>query len=152
MPHKQNPILSENICGLSRIVRSFVNPTLESVALWHERDMTHSSVERFSCVDATSTLGFMLDRMIHIIDNLVVSKENIDKNINKSNKIFLSQNLLLALIKKDFSREEAYKTVQKLAFSSKTYNKDFSILILQSPELLQNFTKQELIKIIIGVS
>ena len=98
MPHKKNPILSENLTGLARIIRSYVTPALENVALWHERDISHSSVERFIAPDACITLDFALQRLSNLVENLVIEPENIDKNLHKMGGLYFSQQLLLLLI------------------------------------------------------
>ena len=115
MPHKRNPVLSENITGLCRILRSFVTPALENVALWHERDISHSSVERFILPDAFITLDFMLNRLSNLIKNLVVYEKNMLKNLNLTGGLVFSQRMLLELPKHGISREEAYKIVQSNA-------------------------------------
>lgn len=113
MPHKRNPVLSENLTGLARIVRSAVNPAMENVALWHERDISHSSVERMIAPDATVTLDFALNRLVGLIENLLVYPENMMKNLNKLNGLVFSQRVLISLIDEaKISREDAYKIVQ----------------------------------------
>ncbi|GAA8584164.1 adenylosuccinate lyase [Helicobacter pylori] len=115
MPHKRNPILSENITGLCRVIRSFTTPMLENVALWHERDMSHSSVERFALPDLFITSDFMLSRLNSVIENLVVYPKNMLKNLALSGGLVFSQRVLLELPKKGLSREESYKIVQENA-------------------------------------
>ncbi|EHT1230641.1 adenylosuccinate lyase [Campylobacter jejuni] len=115
MPHKRNPVLSENITGLCRVLRSFVTPALENVALWHERDISHSSVERFILPDAFVTADFMLMRLTNLIDKLLVYPENMMKNLNLTGGLVFSQRVLLELPFKGISREEAYKIVQRNA-------------------------------------
>ncbi|MCQ2783582.1 adenylosuccinate lyase [Helicobacter pylori] len=115
MPHKRNPILSENITGLCRVIRSFTTPMLENVALWHERDMSHSSVERFALPDLFITSDFMLIRLNSVIENLVVYPKNMLKNLALSGGLVFSQRVLLELPKKGLSREESYKIVQENA-------------------------------------
>lgn len=115
MPHKRNPVLSENITGLCRILRSFVTPALENVALWHERDISHSSVERFILPDAFITADFMLNRLKDLIDNLLVYPKNMMKNLNLTGGLVFSGRVLLELPLKGLSREEAYKIVQRNA-------------------------------------
>jgi len=113
MPHKRNPILSENLCGLARIVRAFAVPALENVALWHERDISHSSVERMSAPDACTTLDFALIRLSSLIENLNIYPQNMEKNLDKLNGLVFSQRVLLTLIEEaKISREDAYKIVQ----------------------------------------
>jgi len=115
MPHKRNPVLSENITGLARVIRAYVTPAMENVALWHERDISHSSVERFWLPDAFITTDFMLHRLNNIISNLVVYPENMMKNLNLTGGLVFSQRVLLELPKRGISREEAYKIVQRNA-------------------------------------
>ncbi|MBI2389921.1 MAG: adenylosuccinate lyase [Deltaproteobacteria bacterium] len=115
MPHKRNPILSENLCGLARVVRAAVIPALEDVALWHERDISHSSVERMIAPDATTTLAFMLDRTASLIEGLVVYDQNLRKNLERTGGLFFSEGVLLALVEKGIARQEAYVWVQRNA-------------------------------------
>ena len=115
MPHKRNPVLSENITGLCRMLRSYVTPALENVALWHERDISHSSVERFILPDAFITADFMLARITNLIANLVVYPENMMKNLNLTGGLVFSQRVLLQLPQRRISREDAYKIVQRNA-------------------------------------
>lgn len=115
MPHKRNPVLSENITGLCRVIRSFVTPALENVALWHERDISHSSVERFILPDSFITCDFMLIRLANLIENLLVYPQNMMKNLNLTGGLVFSQRVLLELPLKGISRENAYKIVQRNA-------------------------------------
>ena len=125
MPHKKNPILSENLTGLARIIRSNVIPALENVALWHERDISHSSVERNIGPDSTIALDFALYRLNNLIKNLNIYPKNMKKNLNITNGIFFSQRILLELTNVGFSREEAYKIVQRNAMRSWNNNSLF---------------------------
>jgi adenylosuccinate lyase len=118
MPHKKNPILSENLTGLARLIRSNVVPALENIALWHERDISHSAVERSIGPDATTGLDFALNRLNNIIKNLNVYPKNMLKNLNITNGIFFSQRVLLELTTVGFTREDAYRIVQKNAMKS----------------------------------
>jgi len=115
MPHKRNPVLSENLTGLARMVRAFVTPALENVALWHERDISHSSVERMIGPDSTVTLDFALVRLTGLIDRLMVYPETMQKNLDKLGGLIHSQRVMLALTQKGASREEAYALVQRNA-------------------------------------
>jgi len=115
MPHKRNPILSENITGLCRVIRGYCMPTMENIALWHERDISHSSVERFVLPDVFITTDFMLDRLTNVVDKLVVHKDNMYKNLLLTGGLVFSQRVLLELPLKGVSREDAYKIVQKNA-------------------------------------
>lgn len=115
MPHKRNPVLTENITGLCRMIRSYATPALENVALWHERDISHSSVERFILPDGFITTDFMLHRLTNVIENLVIYPENMQKNLNLTGGLVFSQRVLLELPKRGVSRENAYKIVQQNA-------------------------------------
>ncbi len=115
MPHKRNPILSENLCGLARIVRAAVTPALEGVALWHERDISHSSVERMIAPDATATLAFMLDRATSLVDGLVVYPEAMKENLAMTGELYFSEAVMLAMVKKGRPRQKAYELVQRNA-------------------------------------
>lgn len=115
MPHKRNPILTENLTGLARIVRSAVTPAMENVALWHERDISHSSVERMIGPDATVTLDFALNRLAGVIEKLVIYPENIKRNLDQLGGLIFSQRVLLALTQAGMSREDAYRAVQRNA-------------------------------------
>src|SRR5262250_1014501 len=115
MPHKRNPVLSENVTGLARMVRAYVTPALENVALWHERDISHSSVERMIAPDATTTLDFALTRLATIIDKLVVYPANMLKNLERLGGLIHSQRVLIALTQKGVAREDAYALVQRNA-------------------------------------
>lgn len=115
MPHKRNPILSENLCGLSRMVRAYAGASLENVALWHERDISHSSAERMMAPDATATLGFMLDRTRTLIEGLVVYPENMRLNLERTGGLWASESVLLALVGSGMPRQEAYVFVQRNA-------------------------------------
>ena len=126
MPHKRNPILSENLTGLSRLVRSYVLPALENIALWHERDISHSSVERNIGPDSTITLDFALVRLKNILNNLNVYPKKMINNLNLTKGIFFSQQVMLELTKNNLSREQAYRIVQKNAKVS--LNKNISLL------------------------
>ena len=113
MPHKRNPVLTENLTGLARVVRSSVMPALENISLWHERDISHSSVERFIGPDATITMDFALNRLNNVVENMVVYPDNMMKNLEKFNGLVFSQRVLLALTQKDISREDSYLMVQR---------------------------------------
>ncbi|HTR96872.1 MAG TPA: adenylosuccinate lyase [Candidatus Acidoferrales bacterium] len=115
MPHKRNPILSENLCGLARVVRAAVVPALEDVALWHERDISHSSVERMIAPDATATLAFMLERATGLVSGLVVYAESMKRNLDRAAELYFSEAVLLALVEAGMARQEAYVLVQRNA-------------------------------------
>ena len=125
MPHKKNPILSENLTGLARLVRSSVIPALENVALWHERDISHSSVERNIGPDANIALDFALTRLAKLVENLNVYPKNMDKNLKLTKGLFFSQRVLLELTSSGYTRERSYKIVQKIALQSWKNNTDF---------------------------
>jgi adenylosuccinate lyase len=115
MPHKRNPILSENLCGLARVVRAAVVPALEDIALWHERDISHSSVERMIAPDTTATLGFMLERAASLVEGLVVYEAHTRRNLASAGELYFSESVLLALVDAGLARQEAYGIVQKSA-------------------------------------
>jgi adenylosuccinate lyase len=115
MPHKRNPILSENLCGLARVVRAACIPALENVALWHERDISHSSAERMIAPDATSTLAFMLDRARGLVEGLVVYPDRLKENMGRAAELYFSEAVLLALVESGMARQEAYVLVQRNA-------------------------------------
>ena len=128
MPHKKNPILSENLTGLARIVRSHVTPALENIALWHERDISHSSVERNIGPDSNITLDFALVRLSNLLDNMIVYPKNMLKNLNLTKGVIFSQELMLELTKSGLAREKAYKIIQKHAKNS--YSKNINLMEL----------------------
>ncbi len=115
MPHKRNPIVSENLCGLARVVRGALTPAIEDVALWHERDISHSSVERMIAPDATTTLGYMLDRSAALVEGLVVNAEGMRRNFDRTGDLCFSEGVLLALVDKGRARQSAYELVQRNA-------------------------------------
>jgi adenylosuccinate lyase len=129
MPHKRNPVLTENLTGLARVVRGYVTPALEDVALWHERDISHSSVERFIGPDATITLDFALARLTSVVDKLVVYPERMEKNLNRMGGLVHSQRVLLALTQTGLSREESYALVQRNAM--KVWESDGALSLLE---------------------
>ena len=141
MPHKRNPVLSENISGLSRLVRSFAVAALEDVALWHERDISHSSVERVIGPDATIVLDFMLGRFTGLIDKLVVYPERMLANLYMTNGVIFSQMVLLSLIEKGTTREDAYAVVQKNAMKSWQEGIDFKSLLAQD-EIVRKYLNE----------
>ena len=149
MPHKRNPVLSENLTGLARMVRSSVIPALENIALWHERDISHSSVERMIGPDATVTLDFALNRLINVIDELVIYPEQMLKNLNQFGGLVFSQRLLLVLTQKEVSREESYKVVQKNAMLAwESYGSEdpliFEELVKKDEFITSTLTKKEI--------
>jgi len=146
MPHKRNPVLSENLTGLARMVRGYVTPALENVALWHERDISHSSVERFIGPDATVTLDFALGRLWQLIDKLIVYPERMQKNLDRMGGLVHSQRVLLALTQAGLSREDSYALVQRNAM--KVWESDGALSLLDllkaDPEVSQRLSSQEL--------
>lgn len=144
MPHKRNPVLSENISGLARLVRSYAVAALEDVALWHERDISHSSAERVIGPDATIVLDFMLGRFTGIINKLVVYPERMLHNLNMTHGVIFSQTVLLALIAKGTTREDAYAIVQRNAMKSWEEGLDFQELLKQDAMVTQYLTANDL--------
>ena len=144
MPHKRNPVLSENLTGVARYIRSSIIPFLENVALWHERDISHSSVERILAPDITIAVDFALNRLNEIIKNLKIYPKNMKKNLNYLNGIHKSQNLLLSLTKKGLSRQKAYTMVQKIAMESWNNNKKFDELVLKNKEIIKYINKEKI--------
>jgi adenylosuccinate lyase len=144
MPHKRNPVLSENLVGLARMVRSYVTPAMENVALWHERDISHSSVERMIGPDATVTLDFALARLANVIDKLVVYPENMQKNLDRLGGLIHSQRVLIALTQKGMAREAAYAAVQRNAMKVWRGEGDFLTLLKADPEVRAKLTDAEI--------
>ncbi|WP_455474898.1 adenylosuccinate lyase [Bartonella sp. B30(2025)] len=144
MPHKRNPVLTENLTGLARMIRAFTIPAMENVALWHERDISHSSVERYIGPDATITLDFALARLTSVIKNLIVYPENMKKNLNKFRGLVHSQRVLLALTQAGISREDSYKIVQRNAMKVWEQGKDFLEELLNDPEVAKTLSETEL--------
>lgn len=144
MPHKRNPILTENLTGLARLVRMAVTPAMENVALWHERDISHSSVERMIAPDTTITLDFALRRLTMMMDNLMVYPDNMLKNLNKLGGLSFSQRVLLALTQKGVSREDAYKLVQRNAMKVWEEGKDFLTELKSDSDVTAKMTDEEL--------
>ncbi len=144
MPHKRNPVLSENLTGLARMVRAYVTPAFENVALWHERDISHSSVERMIGPDSTITLDFALDRLAGIIDKLLVYPEAMKRNLEMFGGLVHSERVLLALVQKGLAREAAYKLVQRNAMKAWAGEGDFLKLLNADPEVSQKLSKKEL--------
>ncbi|MGY4461828.1 adenylosuccinate lyase [Bradyrhizobium sp. LB13.1] len=144
MPHKRNPVLSENLTGLSRMVRAYVTPALENVVLWHERDISHSSAERMMAPDATVTLDFALVRLAGLIDKLLVYPANMQKNLDRLGGLVHSQRVLLALTQKGASREDAYKLVQRNAMPVWRGEGDFLQLLKKDAEVKKYLTDSEI--------
>ena len=144
MPHKRNPVLSENVTGLARMVRAYVTPALENVALWHERDISHSSVERMIAPDATATLDFALARLATIIDKLVVYPATMLKNLERLGGLIHSQRVLIALTQKGVAREDAYAMVQRNAMRAWEGQGDFLTLLMADNDVRKHLSAAEL--------
>ena len=144
MPHKRNPVLTENLTGLARMVRAFAIPAMENVALWHERDISHSSVERMIGPDATITLDFALARLTGVIDKLVVYPENMQKNLDRLGGLVHSQRVMLALTQKGISREDSYRLVQRNAMPVWRGEGDFMTLLKADPEVTAALSNAEI--------
>ncbi|MBB4039787.1 adenylosuccinate lyase [Microvirga flocculans] len=144
MPHKRNPVLTENLTGLARMVRAYALPAMENVALWHERDISHSSVERMIGPDATVTLDFALARLTGVIDKLVVYPENMQKNLDRLGGLVHSQRVLLALTQKGASREDAYRLVQRNAMPVWRGEGDFLTLLKKDADVTKYLTPEEI--------
>jgi len=144
MPHKRNPVLSENLVGLARMVRAYVTPALEDVTLWHERDISHSSVERMIGPDSTVTLDFALGRLTGLIDKLVVYPDTMRKNLDRLGGLVHSQRVLLALTQKGVAREDAYRLVQRNAMKVWQGGGDFLTLLKADKELRKHLSDKEL--------
>ena len=144
MPHKRNPVLSENLCGLARVVRAALTPALENVALWHERDISHSSVERMIAPDATTTLGFMLERAAGLVEGLVVYPEHMQRNLDQSGGLFFSEGVMLALVGKGLGRQQAYEMVQRNAMKAFRGEGAFRALLGADADVSRLLDAQEL--------
>ena len=147
MPHKRNPVLTENLTGLARMVRSAVIPAMENVVLWHERDISHSSVERMIGPDTTVTLNFALNRLAGVVENLVVSPESLDKNLNQLGGLIFSQRVLIALPQAGLSREMSYDIVQRNALKVWEEGADFLMELKHDPQVMDYMKEDELVKL-----
>ncbi|MBF0316967.1 MAG: adenylosuccinate lyase [Nitrospirae bacterium] len=147
MPHKRNPIGSENLAGLARVVRANAQAALENVALWHERDISHSSVERIIIPDSTILVDYMLNRLKDIVMGLVVYPQAMQKNLNRTSGLYNSQKVLLALIEKGLSREAAYSSVQRLAMQAWQEETDFKTLLKNDDDIKTHLTSEALDKL-----
>ncbi len=143
MPHKRNPIATENLSGCARLLRSYAQAALENVALWHERDISHSSVERVIAPDATILLHYMLHRFTHVVRNLAVYPENMQRNLDRTGGLIYSQRLLLKLVEKGASREDAYRLVQRNAMRVWEEGADYKALLAADPEVSGLLTAAE---------
>ena len=144
MPHKRNPIASENLSGLARLVRSNASAAMDNVALWHERDISHSSVERIIIPDTTILIDYMLTRLCGVIKNLLVYPEKMNQNLNITKGLIFSQQILLALARKGVSREDAYNLVQRNAMHVWKKGKDFKTLLQADPDIRKHLTGEEI--------
>ncbi|MEM7434840.1 MAG: adenylosuccinate lyase [Myxococcota bacterium] len=144
MPHKRNPVLTENLSGLGRVVRAAVNPGLENVALWHERDISHSSVERMMLPDATATLAFMLDRVRGVIADLVVYPERLRHNLEQTGGLWASEGVLLALVGKGLGRQAAYVLVQRNAMKAFEGEGEFQALLSEDPAITEHLSVEDI--------
>lgn len=147
MPHKRNPILTENLCGLARVVRAAVTPALENVALWHERDISHSSVERMLAPDATATLGFMLERAAGVVEGLVVYADRMRENLERTGGLFFSEAVMLALVERGLARQRAYEIVQRSAMKAFRGEGEFQALLAADAEVNERVTPDELARL-----
>ena len=144
MPHKRNPVLTENLCGLARVVRAAVVPMLENVSLWHERDISHSSVERMLLPDATSTLAFMLERTRGVIEKLVVYPEKLRENLERTGGLWASEGILLSLVEKGTGRQDGYVLVQRNAMKAFRGEGDFRALLTADPDIRAHLSAKEI--------
>ena len=144
MPHKRNPISSENMCGCARVMRGYMATFYENVALWHERDISHSATERIILPDATMLLDYMLNRFRGILENLVVFQDVMMENIYRTRKVIFAQRVMNALIEKGFSREQAYDTVQPVAMRAMSERADYQELLAETPAVMEVLSREEL--------
>ncbi len=144
MPHKRNPVSSENICGCARVLRGYMATAYENVALWHERDISHSATERIIMPDATILLDYMLNRMKGILENIVVFEDQMRANIYRTNGVIFAQRVMNALIDKGFVREKAYDTVQPIAMKAMSLGASYQDLLKEDPTVMGALTEEEL--------
>ncbi len=144
MPHKRNPIITERMTGFARLLRGNAHTSLENIALWHERDISHSSVERIIIPDSTHIVDYMLDKMTNLFEHLIVYPDNMMDNINKTNGLIFSQEVLLALIKKGVTREDAYQMVQKNAMKAWDHKVDFKTLLFKDNDISNILSNNEI--------
>ena len=144
MPHKRNPIGSENMCGCARVLRGYMATSYENVALWHERDISHSATERIILPDATMLLDYMLNRMCGILGNLTVFEDKMKSNIYITNGVIFAQRVMNALIGKGFAREKAYDTVQPVAMAAMANNLPYKDLLKENEVIKETLTEEEL--------
>ena len=144
MPHKRNPIVTERITGMARLLRGNAMVAMENVALWHERDISHSSVERVIIPDSTTLMDYMLNKMIYLMENLLIYPENMIKNLNKTGGLIFSQEVLLALVKKGATREDAYTMVQRNSMQVWEEQKDFKTLLNSDKGIMALLNAEEI--------
>ena len=144
MPHKRNPVLTENLCGLARVVRAAVTPALENVALWHERDISHSSVERMMLPDASTTLAFMLDRTRTVVEKLVVYPERLKANVDRTGGLWASEGILLGLVGKGLARQQGYVLVQRNAMKAFHGEGDFRSLLKADADIKKHLSDADI--------
>ena len=144
MPHKRNPVSSENICGCARVLRGYMATAYENVALWHERDISHSATERIIMPDATILLDYMLNRMKGILENIVVFEDQMLSNIYRTNGVIFAQRVMNALIDKGFAREKAYDTVQPIAMRAMQEGKPYQELLKEDETVMNALSPEEL--------
>jgi adenylosuccinate lyase len=144
MPHKRNPITCERICGLSRVLRANAHAAMENIALWHERDISHSSVERIIIPDSTILIDYMINTMAELIEHLVIYPDNMRKNLDKTGGLIFSQRVMIALIKEGLTRENAYRLVQKNAMQAWKEGKDFKDLLLEDKDVRKKLSVQKI--------
>jgi adenylosuccinate lyase len=147
MPHKRNPVITERVCGLARILRSNLQAGLENVALWHERDISHSSVERVILADSFNLAHYLVRKMQGVINGLKVEVDRMKEILDSTGGAFFAQRLLLALIKKGMARQDAYELVQKLAFKAKEQGQPFDLLARKEKEITGKLSEAELYEI-----
>jgi len=146
MPHKRNPVLSENLSGLARLMRAYALAALEDIPLWHERDISHSSVERVIAPDATTALDFMMARFTGVMSKLLIYPDRMKKNLGLTGGLIFSQRLLLLLIEKGLDRDQAYRIVQGRAMEAWEKGRNFQELIMGDEEVTSCLTPQELVE------
>ena len=147
MPHKRNPILCENLAGLARIVRANSMAAFENVALWHERDISHSSVERVIAPDSTILVDFMLARLARVVEGMEIFPERMKANLERSHGLYTSQEVMLSLVRGGMAREEAYRMVQKLAMQAWKEDRSFYELLVADKDVMARITEGELAKL-----
>ncbi|MDW8245745.1 MAG: adenylosuccinate lyase [Sandaracinaceae bacterium] len=147
MPHKRNPVMAENLCGLARLVRAALIPAFENIALWHERDISHSAIERTLLPDAVTALAFMLDRLLRILRGMEIYPEQMAHHIEQSQGLWASEALLLALVERGLGRQEAYRIVQRNAMRALAKEGSFRNLVLEDPEIIARISSAEIEKL-----